>query len=540
MQEAVVDPCLELAQRARHRQRWTPLQKLVALPLRRMYLHADTPQDRIERALAKELSDLSRRAQRALSRLSLDGVEAARGLLNAGEAGGFFPREELSSLSNDPRLREEIDLWIDKHQRLEKRLHWLLDPEKTRADLERLDPVEDADQLWCFVRYDFRPEILYCAWGNAMQRISQSEAVSTFIHATRTAESIPVKRTEDTLVHYYYFFNWGADSYHGRRSVENMNDIHGHYFIHNDGMKYVLLNAAFTVLDSLREIGHRPLSDVERLGYFHAQIVMGQAMNIQELTHSWDEMYSWFDSVSRAFSGYAPQKRRMWYALEDQFDKGARVPCPISRFRKLLEKESMGEHYRSALGFARPSRLKAALARKAVHAVVGARALLPRREPYIESLQNFITYPNGVDIENAGEKARSDSLPSVCPFSGETAPLENAGFPDDQLPVTNVSEVPPFDLPSIGWDEVRRHAAEDDLWVVFGGYVYDVSSFARNHPGGLPILLKGAGKDLTRAFENANHTEMTKVFTLNFRIGRIEPELPAPERRREATVEVRP
>lgn len=39
-----------------------------------------------------------------------------------------------------------------------------------------------------------------------------------------------------------------------------------------------------------QEIGHRPLTDVERLGYFHAQIVMGQAMKIQELSHSWDEI----------------------------------------------------------------------------------------------------------------------------------------------------------------------------------------------------------------------------------------------------------
>ena len=538
-----MDPCLELAHRSRHRERFSPFQRLVALALRRMYLHADTPQDRIERAVSKELSDLSGGAARAVSGLSLEEpcADSARGLLKRGEAEGFFPRQELLGVVREsgPRLRAELGVWIDKHRRLEKRLLWLLDPEKTRAELANLDPVEDADQLWCFVRYDFRPEILYCAWGNAMERISQSEAVATFIHATATAESIPVKRTEDTLVHYYYFFNWGADSYHGRKSVENMNDIHGHYFIHNDGMKYVLLNAAFTVLDSLREIGHRPLTDVERLGYFHAQIVMGQAMKIQELSHSWDEMYSWFDSVSRAFSGYAPQKRRMWNALEDGFDRGAAIPCPISRFRKLLERESMGDHYRSALGFVRPSRLKVAMARTVVKGVVKTRALLRLREPYIESLQNFMTYPNGVDIEDAGEKARSANLPSVCPFSGKAAVDENAGYPDEQLPLMNVSEAPPFELPVITWDEVRRHNREDDLWVVFSGHVYDVSSFAKNHPGGLEILLKGAGKDLTKAFENANHSEMTKVFTLNFRIGRIETELPVSPRPREVPLEVR-
>jgi hypothetical protein len=535
-----LDPCLELAHRARHREPWTPLQKLVALPLRRMYLHADTPQERIERALRKELCFLSRRAERAVSALSTHESAAACELLESGAAEGFFPRRELMEIAwkSGPDLRAELELWIEKHQRLERRLHWLLDPESTREELANLDPVTDADRLWCFVRYDFRPEILYCAWGNAMERISQSEAVSTFIHATRTAETRPMKRTEDTLVHYYYFFNWGADSYHGQKSVESMNGIHGRYFIHNDGMKYVLLNAAFTVLDSLREIGHRPLTDAERLGYFHAQIVMGEAMNIQELSHSWDEMYSWFDSVSRAFSGYAPQKRRMWDAIEDSYDRDAAIPCPISRFRKLLERESMGDHYRSALGFVRPSRLKAALAKTVVKAVVKTRGLLLRREPYIESLQNFMTYPTGVDIEDAGEKARSAYLPSVCPFSGKAAGT-NAGYPDDQLPLRSASEALPIDLPVISWDEVRRHNTADDLWVVFSGHVYDLSSFAKNHPGGLEVLLKGVGKDLTKAFENANHSEMTQVFTLNFRIGKIGAEVPLPARPPEAALEAR-
>jgi cytochrome b involved in lipid metabolism len=543
-----LDPCLELVHRAGHRARWNPLQKLVALPLRRMYLHADTPQHRIERAVRRELSDLSARASRALHGLALDETstrapEGALSALKRGEAEGFFPRRELEGAAAqlNGSLREALKLWIDKHQRLERRLEWLLNPESTRRQLKHLDPVEDADRLWCFVRYEFRPEILYCAWGNSIERIAQFESSSTFFHATGTAEGTPVKRTEDTLVHYYYFFNWGLDSYHGRKSIESMERIHGHYYIHNDGMKYVLLNGTFTVLDSLAEIGHRPLREQERLGYFHAQIVMGQAMRIQELSHSWDEMYSWFHSMNRANAGYAPQKLRMWYALEDNFDRDAGVPRPVSQFRKLLERESMGESYRCALGFERPSRTKVRLARIVVRGFVGARALLPREEPYIESLQNYITYPNGVDIEESGEKARSTKLPSACPFSGKVLPEKSVTPEGNLLPLMSVGDAPATELRTISWEEVRRHDTEDDLWVVFGGHVYDVSSFAKNHPGGLEVLLNGAGKDMTRGFENAHHSELTKVFTLNFRIGRIEPELPVsprlPETRAEARVE---
>ena len=144
----------------------------------------------------------------------------------------------------------EIGRWIDKHTQFERRLRWLLNPEVTRAELNSLDPMTDADQLFAFVKYEFRFEFLFCAWANAIERISQSESVSTFFHGTGAgAKTIRLKRTEDTLIHIYYFMNWGADSYHGRLATASMNQMHGRYFIHNDGMKYVLLNGAISVLD---------------------------------------------------------------------------------------------------------------------------------------------------------------------------------------------------------------------------------------------------------------------------------------------------
>jgi len=534
-----LDPCLELVHQARDRERWTPLQKLVALPLRRMALHSDTPQERIEGALHRELSDLSARACHALGDAAIGplparAADAARDALTRAQAEGCFPRHELQQIARGPvsdgrtahhqRLRGEIDRWIEKHERFERRLRWLLNPEVTRARLATLDPLEDRDQLWCFVQYEFRPEILYCAWGNGIERISQSESASTFFHATGAAESTPLKRSEDTLIHYYNLFNWGLDSFHGRKAVESMNQMHGRYFIHNDGMKYVLLNAAFSVLDALGVIGHRPLSDTERLGYFHAQIEMGRAMNIQELSHSWDEMRAWFATINTAFSAYTPQKRRMWTSIEDNFDRDAGVPWPVGRIRRLLEIAAMDDTYRSALGFEKPSAVKLALAKSVVKPFVKARALLPCA-PYILSLQNFVTYPNGVHIEEAGEKQRSARMPSACPFSAKGRP-DAVAHPENQRPLLHAGEAPGVELHTIGWDEVRRHRTQDDLWVVFGGHVYDVSAFAKNHPGGLQVLLNGAGKDMTRAFDKANHSDMTKVFTLNFRIGRIDPALP--------------
>jgi len=534
------DPCFELVKTTRHRAPWTLSQKLLAIPLRKAFLHQDTPQDRIERAVHLELADLSRRANLALSGMNGDetsgrAAAAACEVLQRAKADGVFPRHELTQIKStlraerpeaaDGHVTQEIDRWIDQHIKFERRLRWLLNPEVTRAELNSLDPIADADQLFAFVKYEFRFEFLFCAWANAIERISQSESVSTFFHGTGAAENHSLKRTEDTLIHIYYFSNWGLDSYHGRLAAASMNQMHGRYFIHNDGMKYVLLNGALSVLDSLKAVGHRPLSDTERLGYFHSHIVMGKAMNIQELSHDWDEMYGWFAGMNKAFSNHTPQKIRMWRALEDGFDRDAKIPGIVSRFRRQLEIAAMDDSYRSALGFERPSDEKVAKLNKMVDRITRLRKKLPRGEPYIESLQNFITYPKGVDIQVAGVKARSPRMPRACPFHAKTPPVHID--PENQLPLMDFNDAPKLELKEFTWEEVRQHNKPDDVWVVFNGEVYDVSSFAKNHPGGLKVLVNGAGRDMTKAFEKAGHSHLTKIFALNFRIGRIEP-APAP------------
>ncbi|TKA55417.1 hypothetical protein B0A53_02341 [Rhodotorula sp. CCFEE 5036] len=49
--------------------------------------------------------------------------------------------------------------------------------------------------------------------------------------------------------------------------------------------------------------------------------------------------------------------------------------------------------------------------------------------------------------------------------------------------------------------EVAKHADKDSLWVIVNGNAYDLTEFAPEHPGGMGILLKYAGKDATEAYE---------------------------------------
>lgn len=49
-------------------------------------------------------------------------------------------------------------------------------------------------------------------------------------------------------------------------------------------------------------------------------------------------------------------------------------------------------------------------------------------------------------------------------------------------------------------EEVKRHNKRDDNWLMINGKVYDLSRWAKKHPGGAKILGHYAGEDATVCF----------------------------------------
>ena len=54
-------------------------------------------------------------------------------------------------------------------------------------------------------------------------------------------------------------------------------------------------------------------------------------------------------------------------------------------------------------------------------------------------------------------------------------------------------------------EQVKKHNKQGDLWVVFNGIVYDISSYATVHPGGLDILVQNGGSDVTKLYSTYYH-----------------------------------
>jgi fatty acid desaturase 2 (delta-6 desaturase) len=47
------------------------------------------------------------------------------------------------------------------------------------------------------------------------------------------------------------------------------------------------------------------------------------------------------------------------------------------------------------------------------------------------------------------------------------------------------------------WDQVKVHNKFEDKWIVINGVVYDISQWAKKHPGGARIISHYAGEDAT-------------------------------------------
>eukprot|EP00450_Noctiluca_scintillans_P004128 CAMPEP_0194510364 /NCGR_PEP_ID=MMETSP0253-20130528/41673_1 /TAXON_ID=2966 /ORGANISM="Noctiluca scintillans" /LENGTH=509 /DNA_ID=CAMNT_0039353593 /DNA_START=37 /DNA_END=1566 /DNA_ORIENTATION=- len=61
---------------------------------------------------------------------------------------------------------------------------------------------------------------------------------------------------------------------------------------------------------------------------------------------------------------------------------------------------------------------------------------------------------------------------------------------------------------SLSMEEVARHNRKDDCWLVLHGKAYDVTKFARKHPGGSQIMYDNAGTDATALFDAIHGKEV--------------------------------
>lgn len=57
------------------------------------------------------------------------------------------------------------------------------------------------------------------------------------------------------------------------------------------------------------------------------------------------------------------------------------------------------------------------------------------------------------------------------------------------------------------FEEVSAHNTRDDIWIIYNGKVYDVTTYLDEHPGGEEVIIDCAGGDATDAFDDIGHSD---------------------------------
>jgi len=76
-------------------------------------------------------------------------------------------------------------------------------------------------------------------------------------------------------------------------------------------------------------------------------------------------------------------------------------------------------------------------------------------------------------------------------------------------------------------EEVKKHCTAEDAWIIVDGNVYDVTKFAKLHPGGRQLLLEYAGEDATEDFFGLHRLEVLDKYA-RLKKGRLQDAGPAP------------
>ena len=81
--------------------------------------------------------------------------------------------------------------------------------------------------------------------------------------------------------------------------------------------------------------------------------------------------------------------------------------------------------------------------------------------------------------------------------------------------------------------DVAAHSSESDCWTVVNNRVYNITPYVPFHPGGKPLLLKGAGRDSTALFSKFHPWVNVHYMLANCLVGVLDNGTPLPLREEE-------
>lgn len=120
--------------------------------------------------------------------------------------------------------------------------------------------------------------------------------------------------------------------------------------------------------------------------------------------------------------------------------------------------------------------------------------------PISDMTNTSVNTPPAMQLDDDGEKADDNTLPSNPPVTGGTPPAGSG----------------------MTLSVIARHSTRTDCWSAINGAVYDLTSWVPKHPGGEGAILKLCGTDGSASFnrQHGGAAAQAKILA-GFKIGAL-------------------
>jgi hypothetical protein len=265
-----------------------------------------------------------------------------------------------------------------------------------------LDPVEECREIvYLLTCYEF-PWDIERALEFALFRTYAVPSISGLLDRTGEFARRPRKRYDDTELILAEILENGFDSPRGQAALERMNQMHGRFPIANGDFLYVLSTFVFEPLRWIERFGWRPLTETERLGFFHYYRELGRRMQIRNIPNDIEE----FERYNRAFEArrfrYRETNQRIGTATRDLL-LGFYLPRLLLPLGRPVAHALMDEPLLRSMGFEQPSKLLRSIATGSLRLRARVLRWMPaRRQPHLLTRVKRPTYPRGYEIAQLG------------------------------------------------------------------------------------------------------------------------------------------
>lgn len=264
-----------------------------------------------------------------------------------------------------------------------------------------LDPEQDAQRIAHLIAcYEF-PWDTTRSLEIALFRTFCAPDISSLLDSTGEFRLRAQRRYDDTDILVSELLENGYDGARGHMALRRINQQHGRFAIANDAFLYVLSTFVFEPIRWNREFGWRPMTDTERLGWFHFWRGVGERMGIRGIPVD----YVSFEAFSAQYESdhfrYVVSNQRVGDAVLGMFCGW--FPVPLKPLVRSVILALLEDPVLQAFGFDPPHRAMKVLVRLGLRIRAALVNLLPkRRRPRLRTQCRHRTYPDGYAVERLG------------------------------------------------------------------------------------------------------------------------------------------